>query len=128
MGEAFWRAWEDLFGRIGWTDEFPADHPARCCSILAIRAGWADERRSVDLLLDSCTRSGANAGYPQEPVEIAGKVFLVALVLDAIYQIIVFHWFYRSTGCRKSQCEHCSPEAVRGEKEHAAHRELDATP
>ena len=25
---------------------------------------------------------------------IAGKVFLVALVLDAIYQITVFHWFY----------------------------------
>jgi hypothetical protein len=25
---------------------------------------------------------------------IAGKVFLVALVLDAIYQIIVLHWFY----------------------------------
>ncbi len=25
---------------------------------------------------------------------IAGKVFLVALVLDAIYQIIVFHWLY----------------------------------
>jgi hypothetical protein len=25
---------------------------------------------------------------------IAGKVFLVALVLDAIYQIIVLHWIY----------------------------------
>ena len=25
---------------------------------------------------------------------IAGKVFVVALVLDAIYQIIVLHWIY----------------------------------
>ena len=84
---------------------------------------------------------------------IAGKVFLVALVLDAIYQIIVFHWIYpvqalivatllalvpcmlvRAVGNRivsmvhRRQSAHRLDRRQRQARDHSSSRQLDTTP
>jgi hypothetical protein len=140
MGQAFWRAWEDLFGRIDGPMSFRLIIQPVVATFLAIRAGWADAREGRPIFFWTLARHPAQTQVMLRNLwRISGKVFLVAVVLDAIYQIIVFHWFYPlqalivatllalvpcmlARAVRKSHCEHGSPEAVRGEKEHVAYR------
>jgi hypothetical protein len=64
-------------------------------TILAIRAGWADAWEGQPIffwtLLQDPKRTAAML---RNLWRIAGKVFLVAVLLDVIYQIVVFRWVY----------------------------------
>jgi hypothetical protein len=95
MGEAFRQAWEDLFGRIDGPMSFRLIMQPVVATFLAIRAGWADAREGRPIFFWTLARDPAQTRVMLRNLwRIAGKVFLVALVLDAIYQIIVLHWFY----------------------------------
>src|SRR6516225_5707993 len=95
MGEAFWRAWDDLFGRIDGPMSFRLIIQPVIATFLAIRAGWADAREGRPIFFWTLARDPAQTRVMLRNLwRIAGKVFLVALVLDAIYQIIVLHWIY----------------------------------
>ena len=95
MGQALWRAWEDLFGRVDGPMSFRLIIQPVIATFLAIRAGWADAREGRPIFFWTLARDPAQTRVMLRNLwRIAGKVFLVALVLDAIYQIIVFHWFY----------------------------------
>jgi hypothetical protein len=64
-------------------------------TFLAIRAGWADAREGRPIYFLTLVRDPAQTRVMLRNLwRIAGKVFLVALVLDAIYQITVLRWFY----------------------------------
>lgn len=95
MEELFAQAWDVLIGREHGPLHWRLVFQPLMAALLAFRAGWRDARdgrpafgwavaagssRRRDLL-----REGWN--------DVAG-LFLMAFVLDALYQIIVFHWLY----------------------------------
>jgi hypothetical protein len=95
MGEALRQAWEDIFGRIDGPMSFRIIIQPIMAIFLAIRAGWADARAGRPIFFWTLARDPARTRVMVKNLwRIAGKVFLVALVLDAIYQIIVLDWIY----------------------------------
>ena len=64
-------------------------------TILAIRAGWGDAWEGQPIFFWTLVREPKRtAAMLRNLWTIAGKIFLVAIVLDVIYQIIVFRWVY----------------------------------
>jgi hypothetical protein len=64
-------------------------------SILAIRAGWADAWQGRPIFFWTLLRDPPRtAAMLRNLWRIAGKVFIVAVVLDVVYQLIVFQWIY----------------------------------
>src|SRR5215471_2396814 len=95
MEEAFRRAWENLFGRVDGPMSFRLIIQPVVATFLAIRAGWTDAREGRPIFFWTLARDPAQTRVMLRNLwRIAGKVFLVALVLDALYQIIVLHWIY----------------------------------
>jgi hypothetical protein len=95
MIDALRQAWEDLFGRVDGPMSFRLIIQPVVAIFLAIRAGWTDAREGRPIFFWTLARDPAQTRVMLRNLwRIAGKVFLVALVLDAIYQIIVLHWIY----------------------------------
>jgi hypothetical protein len=64
-------------------------------TFLAIRAGWADAREGRAIHFWTLAREPAQTRVMFRNLwRIAGKVFVVALVLDVVYQLIVLHRIY----------------------------------
>ena len=64
-------------------------------TILAIRAGWAEAWEGRPIFFWTLVREPAKAGTMLRNLwKIVGKVFFVAVALDVVYQLIVFHWIY----------------------------------
>ena len=91
----FSRAWNELIARDSGPFHIRLIIQPVVAIILAIRAGWADAREGRAIFFWTLARDPAQTRVMVRNLwRIAGKVFLVALVLDAIYQIIVLHWIY----------------------------------
>src|SRR6516225_7125767 len=79
MGEAFWRAWDDLFGRIDGPMSFRIIIQPLMATFLAIRAGWADARAGRPIFFWTLARDPAQTRVMLRNLwRIAGKVFLIA--------------------------------------------------
>ena len=95
MVEMFTRAFENLIARDSGPLHLRLFLQPLMATILAIRAGWADAWQGRPIffwtLLHEPRRTAAML---RNLWRIAGKVFLVAVVLDVVYQIIVFQWIY----------------------------------
>ena len=95
MEELLTRLWEDLVGRIGGPMTLRFILQPTMATLFGIRDGLRFAREGRSFLL---------WGGPQHPVErraqlratwrSIGKVFLLAILLDVIYQLVVLHWFY----------------------------------
>jgi hypothetical protein len=95
MEEALRQAWEDLFGRVDGPMSFRLIIQPVVATLLAIRAGWTDAREGRPIFFWTLARDPTRTRVMLRNLwRISGKVFLVALVLDALYQIIVLHWIY----------------------------------
>ena len=95
MEDALRQAWDNLFGRIDGPMSFRLIIQPIVATFLAIRAGWTDAREGRPIFFWTLARDPTQTRVMLRNLwRIAGKVFLVALVLDAIYQIIVLHWIY----------------------------------
>ena len=95
MEEALRQAWDNLFGRVDGPMSFRLIIQPIVATFLAIRAGWTDAREGRPIFFWTLARDPTQTRVMLKNLwRIAGKVFLVALVLDAIYQIIVPHWIY----------------------------------
>ncbi len=95
MEEALRQAWDNLFGRVDGPMSFRLIIQPIVATFLAIRAGWTDAREGRPIFFWTLARDPTQTRVMLRNLwRIAGKVFLVALVLDAIYQIIVLHWIY----------------------------------
>jgi hypothetical protein len=95
MEEMFTRGWEQLLSRESGTLHFRVVAQPLVATFFAVRSGLRDARagRPVffwTLALDAPQR---RALFRQLWKDV-GKLFVVAFVLDAIYQVIVLHWFY----------------------------------
>jgi hypothetical protein len=63
--------------------------------ILAIRAGWRAAREHRPAFFRTLLREPAKRRFLLWGAwKDVGKLFLVAVVLDVVYQIIVLHWVY----------------------------------
>jgi hypothetical protein len=63
--------------------------------ILAIRAGWADAREGRAIFFWTLVRDQAQVRVMLRNLwKIVGKVFIVAVVLDVVYQLIALHWIH----------------------------------
>src|SRR5438270_1419846 len=95
MEEALRQAWDNLFGRVDGPMSFRLIIQPVVATFLAIRAGWADAREGRPIFFWTLAREPTQTRVMLRNLwRNAGKVFLVALVLDAIYQLIVFQWIY----------------------------------
>src|SRR5262245_50768413 len=88
--------WEDIFGRTS-AGPFKLRFVLQplMASIFAIRAGLRDGREGRPPYLQTLVSDkGARRGLLKEGWKDVGKVFVIALVLDIIYSIIMFHTVY----------------------------------
>jgi hypothetical protein len=95
MEETLWRAWNNLFGRLDGPMSFRMIMQPVVATFLAIRAGWGDAREGRAIHFTTLAREPAQMRVALRNLwKIAGSVFLVAVVLDVIYQLVVLHWIY----------------------------------
>jgi hypothetical protein len=90
------RVWEMLIGRADGPLTFRLIFQPTVAAILAIRAGLRDAREDRPPYFFWAVFS--NPARRPELLRLlwkdVGKVFIVALVLDVIYELIVHHWVY----------------------------------
>jgi len=95
MQETLTRVWENLGDRITGPMAFRLILQPTIASIVAIRAGWRDAQEGRPpyfwgVLSDPAHRRDLlRQGWKD-----VGKVFLLAIVLDVVYQLIVAKWVY----------------------------------
>jgi hypothetical protein len=87
--------WDDLGGRIDGPFAFRLIIQPMVAAILATRAGMKDAHEGRPphgwaILTDSSTR----CDLLRESCKDVAKVFAAAVIIDLIYQIIVFRWIY----------------------------------
>ena len=95
MEELFTRVWENLIGRVSGPMKFRLALQPAMATIFAIRDGLADARRGRQPYLWSVfTTRGQRKELLVEGWKSVGKVYLIAVVVDLVYQYIVFRSFY----------------------------------
>jgi hypothetical protein len=95
MLEMLTRGIENLVGRNSGPLHFRLFVQPLMATILAIRAGWADAWEGRPIFFWTLVQEPRRtAAMLRNLWRIAGKVFLVAVLLDVIYQIVMFRWVY----------------------------------
>ncbi|HEV3261652.1 MAG TPA: hypothetical protein VG013_32685, partial [Gemmataceae bacterium] len=95
MEEMFTRAWNDLLARDSGPLHFRLFLQPLVATILAIRAGWADAWAGRPIFFWTLVREPAQARTVLRNLwTFVGKVFIVAVALDVVYQLIVLQWIY----------------------------------
>lgn len=95
MDEMLQRLWTNLVERIGGPMSFRLILQPLMAVVLAVRSGFKDARtgrRPYLVVLFSGgfeSRDQLKHGWGD-----IGRVFMLAIVIDAIYQAIVLRWFY----------------------------------
>ena len=90
LEEAFARGWENLVGRWGGPMSFRFLIQPAVAILFAIRAGLKDARQDEPPFLWAVLSNPASRQERLRQVwKDVGKVFVVALILDSIYQVIV---------------------------------------
>jgi len=95
MDEVFNRVWENLIGRSAGPLNFRLLIQPMVATLIAIRAGLKDAREGRPAFLWAAL---SNPSYRPELLrqgwKDVGKVFILAMVLDSIYQLIVHRGVY----------------------------------
>ena len=93
--DLLFRKGENLLGRAGGPLHFRLFVMPTVVTLLALRADWQDAREGRPAFL------GAFITDPVERLRLfrialrdIGRVFVVAVVLDTAYQLVVFRWVY----------------------------------
>jgi hypothetical protein len=95
MEEIFTRAWENLLARDSGPLHFRLILQPLVATVLAIRAGWAEAWEGRPIFFWTLVREPAKARTMLRNLwTFVGTVFLVAVALDVVYQLIVFQWVY----------------------------------
>lgn len=87
--------WEDLIGRVGGPITFRLILQPSIAVILAIRDGLKDAKAGRPLYFWSLfTHSTERRQLLKDGWKSVSVVFIFAIVIDGVYQFIVFRWFY----------------------------------
>ncbi len=95
MEETLMRVWNDLVGRVGGPLTLRLVIQPTVATLLALRAGLKDSRQGRppyfwNILLNLDERKD----MLREGWKDVGKLFVMAVVLDIVYQLIVARWVY----------------------------------
>jgi len=95
MEELFTRIWDDLGGRVGGPLSFRLLLQPAVAAVLAIRAGLQDAKAGRPayfwaILTDPAHRREQLA----DGWKAVAKVFVVAVLIDVIYQVVVLGWIF----------------------------------
>ena len=95
MDDMLARLWENLGGRIGGPLSFRLLLQPAIATLLAIRAGLADAQAGKPpYLWTILTNADDRRDLLRHGWKSVAKVFVMALVIDVVYQLIVAHWVY----------------------------------
>ncbi len=95
MEELLTRMWEDLAGRLGGPMKLRFILQPTMAAIFAIRAGLKDAREEKAAYFCAIISNPAHrSDLLREGWKAVFKVFVMAVVIDAIYQYVAFRWFY----------------------------------
>ena len=95
MDELLARVWENLGGRVGGPMTFRFILQPLVASFLAIRAGIGDARAGRTAYFWAILTNPAHRReLLREGWRAVAKVFTLAVVIDLVYQLIVFRWVY----------------------------------
>jgi len=95
MDDVLARFWTDLVGRITGPMSFRLFLQPAVATFLAIRAGMQDARAGRPLYgLSIVTETGHRLELLKAGFWDIAKVYGLAIVLDVVYQLIVFRWVY----------------------------------
>lgn len=95
MEDVLSRVWENLIGRVGGLLTLRLIIQPTVATILPIRAGLKDAREGRTLYFWSILSNPAHRhDLLRQGWKDVGKVFILAVVLDVIYQFIVVRWLY----------------------------------
>jgi hypothetical protein len=91
----FTRGWDELLARETGALHFRFVLQPLVATFFAVRSGLRDAREARPvffwtLALDASQRRALLRHLWKD----VGKLFLVAAVLDTIYQVVILHWFY----------------------------------
>lgn len=88
LEEAIARGWDNLVGRWGGPMSFRILVQPAVAIFFAIRAGLHDARQNEPPFLWAVlSRPGSRSEHLQQVWKGVGRVFIVALILDSIYQV-----------------------------------------
>jgi hypothetical protein len=95
LDDIFVRGWENFVGRTEGPMNFRFIFQPLVASFLAIRAGIRDAREGRPAFLWSAiTNANSRADLLREGFKDISKVFVIALSLDLIYQLLVLRGIY----------------------------------
>ena len=123
------RFWHDLSGRVGGPLNLRLILQPVVASVLAIRAGLRDARTGRPAYLWSIvTHPFGSVDLQLEGWKAVGKVFVLATILDVVYQVMVFRWVYPGEALLVAFLLACVPYLiVRGPVNRIARRWTSAT-
>jgi hypothetical protein len=95
MRDMLVRGWMNLVGRVGGPMTFRIILQPLMATLFAVRAGLKDARESrPPYLWTVLTDPSQRFDLLHEGWKAVGRVFLLAVIMDIIYQLIVEHWIY----------------------------------
>jgi hypothetical protein len=95
MEDMLSRVWENLVGRVGGPLSLRLLIQPTVATILAVRAGLQDARQGRAPYFWAIFSNPAHRHeLLREGWKDVGKVFILAVVLDVLYQVIVVRWLY----------------------------------
>jgi hypothetical protein len=95
MEETLRRIMENLVGRVEGPMHFRVILQPLMAVIFALRDGWKDSRTGkAPWFWALFTNPAHRREMIRDGWKSIGKIFIVAIVLDAIYQFIELKWFY----------------------------------
>jgi hypothetical protein len=95
MDEILARVWEDLTGRVSGPMKFRLILQPVMAIIFATRAAIRDAREGQPPFLWAVfTDPRERQRLLQSGWKDVGKVFIIAMLIDAVYQVIVIRWLY----------------------------------
>jgi hypothetical protein len=95
MEDILTRIFENLTGRVTGTMQFRLVLQPLMAIIFAVKDGMKDAREGQPAYFWALfTNTGYRRSHLQSGVKSVGKIFVLAIILDAIYQYIELSWFY----------------------------------
>jgi hypothetical protein len=95
MEDLLSRIIEDLVGRVSGPMKFRLILQPVMAAIFAIRSGLKDAREdNPPYFWAMFTNSNSRLDMIRDGWKSVGRVFIFGIIMDAIYQFIVFRWFY----------------------------------
>ena len=95
MEEMLARFWENLMGRVGGPMTFRLILQPIMAAFFAVRSGLKDAKEGKPAYFWALfTNSVHRRDMLRDGWKSVGKVFVIAIIIDLVYQLIVFRWFY----------------------------------